>query len=111
MYSRKWYLDVMLGVYLILCGVSSIRYLLMDISIMDGHVPYFTQMLCFGATFASVLYFFYSRVGCAVLAVITLLAASQAAIVYDAKAIVFHSLIFAVLAYNIACSLRNRQTA
>ena len=109
--NNKWYLSSLAGAYLILCGISSIRYLAMDMSLIPGHVPVFTQVLCFAATIAAALYFFRPMMGCMGLAIVTLLALNQAAIARNPTAVVFHVIILLVLSVSVLGFLRRPRPA
>lgn len=99
--SKKWYFTLVAGFFLILCGVSSIRYIAMDISLIEARVPIATQVLCFTATIASALCFFRPLFGCVGLLAVCccgLVLSSQAA---DGKAIAFYVIVLFVLAISL----------
>ena len=108
--SRKWYSTLAAGLFLMLCGISSIRYIAMDISLIERSVPITTQVVCFAATFAAALYFFRPLFGCVGLLAICcygLLLSAQAA---DAKAVVFYVIVLFVLASSLR-DFRNQRPA
>ena len=99
--AKKWYSTLVAGLFLILCGISSIRYIAMDISLIEGSVPITTQVLCFTATIAAALCFFRPLFGCVGLLAICcygLLLSTQAA---NGKAIVFYVIVLCVLASSL----------
>jgi hypothetical protein len=105
---KKWYLTLIAGFFLLLCGISSIRYMAVNISLIGGSVPITTQVLCFAATIAAALYFFRPLFGCIGLLAICcygLVLSGQAA---DVKAIVFYVVVLVVLAISIT-GFRNQK--
>jgi len=93
---RKWYLTLLAGCFLVLCGISSVRYIAMDISLIDARVPAATQILCFAATISAALYFYRPMVGSVGLMAISfygLLLSTQAA---NARGVVFYAMVIAL---------------
>lgn len=52
----RWYIRLLASVFAIGCGISTVRYLWMDIT-GDGYVPLATQLFCFALTAASIVFF------------------------------------------------------
>ena len=107
--TKRWYLTLIASFYLVLCGLSSMRYLAMDISIIEGYIGITTQLLCFGATIAAAIYFFRPAFGCLGLLIISLCALVLSVQASDSRAIVYHCMIVAVLIIPILGFLRRRQ--
>ena len=59
----RWYLRALAVFYGLLCGISSIRYLYLDLNPSSGYVPWTTQVVCFGAAVGTILYFVNPRIG------------------------------------------------
>jgi len=105
---KKWYLSLIAGCFLILCGISSVRYIAMDISLIDGSISIATQILCFAATISAALYFYRPMVGSVGLMAISsygLLLSTQAA---DARGVVFYSIVIALFMISIMGFRRQR---
>ena len=97
----KWYLTLIAGCFLILCGISSVRYIAMDISLIDGRVPTATQIPCFAATISAAWYFYRPMVGSVGLMAISfygLLLSTQAA---NARGVVFYGIVIALFIISI----------
>ena len=95
---KKWYLTLIAGSFLIICAVSSVRYLAMNASLIEGFVPISIQVLCFAGTVAAIVYFIRPMLGCLGLLAVCLCALALSAQAADSKAIVFYIImIFALL--------------
>jgi hypothetical protein len=103
---NKWYLTLIAGSFLILCGVSSVRYLEMNASLIDGWVPISTQVLCFSGTIAAILYFIRPMLGCVGLLGVCLCALVLSIQAADSGAVIFHMIIISALLVSILGSLR-----
>jgi hypothetical protein len=103
---KKWYLTLIAGSFLILCGASSMRYLAMNVSLIEGFVPISTQILCFAGTVAAIVYFIKPMFGCSGLLAVCLCAMVLSVQAADAKAIVFYAIIISALLVSILGSLR-----
>ena len=103
---KKWYLTLIAGLFLILCGVSSVRYLAMNVSLIEGFVLISTQVLCFAGTVAAAVYFIRPMLGCSGLLAVCLYALALSAQASDSKAIVFYVIIISALLVSILGSLR-----
>ncbi len=108
MITKKWYLTLVAGYFLLLCGLSSARYIAMDVSLINGSIPISTQVLCFAATVAAALYFFRPMIGCVALSVISLYGLLLSARAADAKGVVFYGIVLAVLIIPIMSFLRGK---
>jgi len=106
---KKWYLTLIAGFFLLLCGISSLRYFAMDVSLIDGSIPISTQVLCFAATIAAALYFFLPLIGCIGLLIISCYGLALSIQASDTKAVVFYAIMLVVLAVSIN-SFRRQKT-
>ena len=61
--EKNWYLTTIALIYLILCSISCVRYLIIDFVIDDAYVPFVVQFLCFGMAISSWLYLFKTSLG------------------------------------------------
>ena len=62
-FHDRWYIRGLAAVLLLLCGVSTLRYLWIDLFRADTSVPWTTQALCFALTAGSAAYFVSPRWG------------------------------------------------
>ena len=58
----RWYLRLLAGIFAILCGLSTLRYLWIDF-FSDGFVPLAIQIVCFLFTAAAIGYWVKPRLG------------------------------------------------
>jgi len=105
---KKWYLTLIAGSFLVLCGVSSVRYLAMNVSLIEGFVPISTQILCFAGTLAAIVYFIKPMFGCSGLLAVCPCALALSVKAADAKAIGFYVIIISALLSSILGSLRKQ---
>ena len=89
MLSRKWYLTLIASTFVIVCGFSSMRYLSMNISLIEGTVPISTQILCYASTISAILYFVQPLIGCSGLLAVCVYAFALSVRAADSKAVVF----------------------
>lgn len=108
MISRKWYLTIIAAYFLIVCGLSSMRYLSMDSSLNTGSIPITTQILCHCATIAAVLYFIRPAIGYAGLFAVCAYALVLSVLSADTEAIVFYCILVSILAVPLLRLLQNR---
>lgn len=94
---ERWYLKVLAGLYLIVCGACSIRYLVSALSPAGPYVPWVVQGLCFGGVLAAALYLLWPRIGWRGLLAITVAAIFCAAGDGQFHAVAFHAAIFVIL--------------
>ena len=94
---RKWYLGLVAGVALVLCGLCSVRYVAMDMSLIAGRATILSQVLCFGGAIAGASYFFRPMMGWAGLCAVSLCALGLSVRAGDAGAIVLYCFVMVVL--------------
>ncbi len=71
-FYRRPYLFAVAGLFTVLCGLSSLRYIWLNIA-GDASIAPWTQFLCFALTASSATYFFRPRIGFFLMLAITLL--------------------------------------
>ena len=106
--SRKWYLTLIAAYFLIVCGLTSMRYLSMDTSLNAGSIPVTTQVLCHSATIAAILYFIRPVIGCAGLLAVCGYALVLSLLSADSESIVFYCILVSILVIPLLGLLRNQ---
>lgn len=98
---NHWYdslcLKLLAGLYLFVCGVCALRYLIISLSASGAHVPWAVQGLCFGGLISSAVYFIRPRAGWVGLLVVTILAILCTASEGRPEAMAFHVVVLAIL--------------
>ena len=93
----RWYLRILAAYYGLVCGISSIRYIYLDLHPAGASVPWLTQLLCFGTTVGAILYFFHPRLGHRCLVVLTTMVVVLAASGGDGRGATFHLIVLGML--------------
>jgi len=106
MLCQKWYLKLIAGAFFILCGFSSVRYVVMNVSLIDGSVPISTQILRLSGTIAAILYFIRPMLGCSGLVAVCFYALVLSVRVVDSEAVVFYCVVISTILIPVLNSLR-----
>ncbi len=94
--GRHWYITVIAALYLVLCSVAIVRYVVVDFGSDARVVPVAVQLLCLGNALAAGVYFVKPRAGHKGLILFTV--ATLVAIgTTDPKATCFHLVILCLL--------------
>ena len=108
MKNRNLAVDILAGFYLFICGISSIRYLAMDLSIIQGTVPATAQILCFAATISVIVYFFKPVIGCVGLFIVNVCGLLISLQNNNPKAIAFYIFVLIILSIPLAGYFRRK---
>lgn len=95
-HDKPWYITLIAALYLVLCSISVVRYVMMEFSGSTGSVPVMVLSLCLGMAIAAGTYFVRPRVGHMGL-VLSTIGALLAIGTTDPRATGFHLVVLCIL--------------
>ncbi|MBL7152601.1 MAG: hypothetical protein ISS79_02710 [Phycisphaerae bacterium] len=95
-HGRRWYVTVIAGIYLLLCGGFSIYYASLYLRADSATVAFSKQVLCLGMAISAAVYFFNAKVGGGGLLALTALTIVAIGTT-DPKATAFHVTVLLIL--------------
>ena len=95
-HGRRWYMTVIAGIYVLLCGGFSIYYASLYLRVGGATVAFSKQVLCLGMAISAMVYFFNAKVGHGGLLALTALTILTIGTT-DPKATAFHATVLLVL--------------
>ncbi|MBN2269233.1 MAG: hypothetical protein JXN61_01380 [Sedimentisphaerales bacterium] len=106
-HSRKWYITVIAGIYVLLCGGFSVYYASLYFRVGGATVAFSKQFLCLGMAISAAVYFFNAKVGHSGLLALTALTILTIGTT-DPNATAFHATVLLVLLIPFAMRQSNR---